>query len=81
MTQLIKYERIETTLPRAKELRRVADQVVTLGKQVWAQAASDTMLILYLVSCFLLGQFSGEAGSPLVPTSFCIAVLVSTLQR
>lgn len=34
MTQLITHERIETTLPRAKELRRIADQVVTLGKQV-----------------------------------------------
>ena len=34
VTQLITHERIETTLPRAKELRRLADQVVTLGKQV-----------------------------------------------
>lgn len=34
MSQLIKHERIETTVQKAKELRRVADQVVTLGKQV-----------------------------------------------
>lgn len=34
VTQLIKNERIETTVQKAKELRRVADQVVTLGKQV-----------------------------------------------
>ncbi|GLD95619.1 hypothetical protein PINS_up004296 [Pythium insidiosum] len=33
VTQLIEHERIRTTLPKAKELRRVADQVVTLGKQ------------------------------------------------
>ena len=26
------HERIETTLPKAKELRRLADKVVTLGK-------------------------------------------------
>ena len=32
--QLLRYERIETTLPRAKELRRLADQVVTIGKEV-----------------------------------------------
>lgn len=34
MSQLVEHERIETTLPKAKELRRVADQVVTLGKEV-----------------------------------------------
>jgi len=34
VSQLIQYERIETTVQKAKELRRVADQVVTLGKQV-----------------------------------------------
>lgn len=31
--QLLRHERIETTLPRAKELRRLADQVVTIGKE------------------------------------------------
>lgn len=30
---LIMAERIETTLPKAKELRRVADRLVTLGKR------------------------------------------------
>lgn len=33
VTSLIVEERIETTLPRAKELRRVADRMVTLGKK------------------------------------------------
>ena len=33
VTQLILHERIETTVQKAKELRRLADQVVTLGKQ------------------------------------------------
>ncbi|OQR88228.1 50S ribosomal protein L17 [Achlya hypogyna] len=33
VTSLIEHERIRTTLPKAKELRRVADQVVTLAKQ------------------------------------------------
>jgi large subunit ribosomal protein L17 len=33
VTQLVEHERIRTTLPKAKELRRVADQVVTLAKQ------------------------------------------------
>jgi large subunit ribosomal protein L17 len=39
VSQLIRHERIETTVQKAKELRRVADQVVTLGKQVRALAA------------------------------------------
>ena len=30
---LIQHEQIITTLPKAKELRRVADQLVTLGKK------------------------------------------------
>merc|ERR1712166_225042 len=33
VTQLIKHDAIVTTLPKAKELRRLADQVVTLAKQ------------------------------------------------
>lgn len=36
VTQLIKNERIETTVQKAKELRRLADKVVSLGKQVRA---------------------------------------------
>ncbi|KAJ1918287.1 54S ribosomal protein L8, mitochondrial [Mycoemilia scoparia] len=30
---LIKHERIETTLPKAKELRRMVDKMITLGKR------------------------------------------------
>ncbi|KAI5077922.1 hypothetical protein GOP47_0007746 [Adiantum capillus-veneris] len=33
VSQLIKHERIETTLPKAKELQKVADNMVTLGKE------------------------------------------------
>ena len=33
VTQLIHYERIRTTLPKAKELRRLADRVVTFAKK------------------------------------------------
>ena len=31
--QLIRHERIETTVPKAKELRRVADKMISLGKE------------------------------------------------
>lgn len=33
VASLIKHGRIQTTLPRAKELRRFAEQLVTLGKK------------------------------------------------
>ena len=33
VTSLIHHERIETTVPKAMELRRVADNMVTLGKR------------------------------------------------
>jgi large subunit ribosomal protein L17 len=36
---LIKYERIETTLPKAKELRTLADKVVTYAKKNARQLA------------------------------------------
>lgn len=32
-TSLIKEERIETTLTRAKEVQRLADKMISLGKQ------------------------------------------------
>ncbi|KAJ1668066.1 54S ribosomal protein L8, mitochondrial [Coemansia sp. RSA 1813] len=32
-TDLIKHGRIETTIPRAKELRRLVDKMITLGKR------------------------------------------------
>ncbi|WIA19094.1 hypothetical protein OEZ85_003743 [Tetradesmus obliquus] len=33
VTQLLEHERIQTTLPKAKELRKVADRVVTYAKK------------------------------------------------
>jgi len=37
-TSLIKHEQIVTTLPKAKELRRVTDKLITLGKRGDLQA-------------------------------------------
>lgn len=33
VTSLLTYERITTTLPKAKELSRIADKMITLGKR------------------------------------------------
>ena len=32
VTSLLRHERIQTTTPKAKELKRIADKVITLGK-------------------------------------------------
>ncbi len=34
VSQLVRHERIETTVAKAKELRKLADRVVTWGKEV-----------------------------------------------
>lgn len=49
---LIKHEQIVTTLPKAKELKRVADKLITLGKkgglhrrrQAYSQLRDDDMV-------------------------------------
>jgi len=38
VTQLLRHERIVTTTPKAKELKRIADKVITLGKKGSAHA-------------------------------------------
>jgi ribosomal protein L17 len=45
-TSLILSERMETTLPKAKELRRVADELITLGKEGTLHARRQAARIL-----------------------------------
>ena len=33
VSSLIEHEQIKTTLPKAKELKRIADKIITLGKR------------------------------------------------
>jgi len=68
MNALVFAERIETTVPKAKELRRLADRVITLGKRstlhsrrrlfsmLGDKAATDKVFET------LAGRFSGRAG-------------------
>jgi large subunit ribosomal protein L17 len=46
VTSLIHHERITTTVPKAKELRRVAEQMITLGKK--GDLAARRRAIAYL---------------------------------
>ncbi|ABK43392.1 LSU ribosomal protein L17P [Magnetococcus marinus MC-1] len=46
LVSLFKHERIETTVPRAKELRPVAEKVITLGKRGDLHARRQALSIL-----------------------------------
>jgi large subunit ribosomal protein L17 len=46
VTSLLDHERIYTTLPKAKELRRWADQMITLGKRGDLHALRQALAII-----------------------------------
>ncbi len=48
-TSLVLHDRIETTLPKAKELKRVADKLVTLGKKNTLHARRQALGYLFEV--------------------------------
>jgi large subunit ribosomal protein L17 len=43
---LLEHEQITTTLPKAKELRRVADKIITLGKRGNLHARRQVLAVL-----------------------------------
>jgi large subunit ribosomal protein L17 len=43
---LLKHEQIQTTLPKAKDLRRVVDRLITLGKRGDLHARRQAMSVL-----------------------------------
>ncbi len=43
---LLKHEQIQTTLPKAKDLRRVVDRLITLGKRGDLHARRQAMAVL-----------------------------------
>lgn len=53
VTSLIEHERIETTVAKAKELRRIADRMITYGKQ-------GTLLARRKVNAFVQTQAAGK---------------------
>ncbi|MBF0261697.1 MAG: 50S ribosomal protein L17 [Magnetococcales bacterium] len=46
LTSLFRYERIEVTVPRAKELRILADKMVTLGKDGTLHARRQALTVM-----------------------------------
>eukprot|EP00898_Chlorokybus_atmophyticus_P009021 jgi/Chlat1/911/Chrsp108S01353 len=64
VSQLIEHERIETTVAKAKELRRVADQVVTMGKEGTLAARRRAAAVVRgdqnLQKLFTTGQRQGD---------------------
>jgi large subunit ribosomal protein L17 len=68
VTQLIEHERIQTTLARAKQLRRLADRVVTYAKKgdraarIEAGAVVRTDRELHKLFTTLAERYAGRAG-------------------
>ncbi|MGH8616328.1 MAG: 50S ribosomal protein L17 [Burkholderiales bacterium] len=57
---LLKHEVIKTTLPKAKELRRVAEPIITLGKN--ATLANRRLAFNRLRDRDIVGKLFGELG-------------------
>ena len=47
VTQTLKYGRIETTVHRAKEARRIVDRMITLGKRGDLHARRQALAVIY----------------------------------
>jgi large subunit ribosomal protein L17 len=68
MNSLVISERIETTVPKAKELRRLADRLITLGKRETLHARRRVFSLLSnkeatdKIFASLAGRFSGRQG-------------------
>jgi len=68
MNSLVISERIETTVPRAKELRRLADRLITLGKRETLHARRRVFSLLSnktatdKLFASLAGRFAGRQG-------------------
>jgi large subunit ribosomal protein L17 len=68
VTSLLRHERIKTTTPKAKELKRFVDKIVTLGKKGTAHArrtaARDVRDMAVLEKLFgeLAGRFKARPG-------------------
>ena len=67
-TSLVLHDRIETTLPKAKELRRVADRLVTLGKKQTLHARRKALSMIkdknavHKLFAEIAGRFEGRNG-------------------
>lgn len=59
-TSLLRHEIIKTTLPKAKELRRVAEPLITLGKN--ATLANRRLAFSRLRDRDIVGKLFGELG-------------------
>ncbi|KAH1038899.1 hypothetical protein J1N35_040642 [Gossypium stocksii] len=59
-----KHERIETTVAKAKEIRRLADNMVQLGKEV---SSSSVVIVIKDIFAYVVGFFFGR--TPLIKLS------------
>ncbi|MDH3474674.1 MAG: 50S ribosomal protein L17 [Rhodospirillales bacterium] len=61
-TALLKHEQIKTTLPKAKDLRRVVDRLITLGKRGDLHARRQAYSVLRddTITTKLFGELAGR---------------------
>ncbi len=60
VTSFLRYERVETTEAKAKELRSIADQMISLGKK--GDLASRRIAGQYLLDVKVLGHLFSDLG-------------------
>ncbi|XP_057736858.1 uncharacterized protein LOC130954138 isoform X1 [Arachis stenosperma] len=77
VSQLIKHHRIETTVAKAKEVRRLADNMIQLGKQITVKSLQQTTTTrsqpLLTICSFRSDHFSSETW---LQKLFCLPFLV-----
>lgn len=79
VTSLLEHERIVTTVPKAKEARRVADQMITLGKRGDLHARRQALA--YIRSKSVVAKLFDELSSQYVDRQGGYTRIVRTGQR
>ena len=74
---LLRHEEISTTLPKAKELRRVAERMITLGKKV--SLANRRLATVGVLASVIIGSTTRRSSLALGSVVLMISCLSSEL--
>lgn len=76
VTSLLEHERIVTTVPKAKEIRRVAEQMITLGKRGDLHARRQALA--YIRSKAVVAKLFDELSSQYAERQGCYTRIIRT---